>query len=196
MSERLPMGKWRKRSLSEEEVDFDRPTKDARTAWPSSAGDTLSLEDLVIVKPWGPPDFGGKLAALLWGVRLQYSAAVEYLLLSSGSVSSAERSLLPGATRIVTPDLYALLRCSRRVRLGMIAAVEARRCTIASVPQSFSLGSPKAVKVDDENEVLQDELETMVDICGDLRQKYAVSWSMAMQSLRPRFADVDCCKAA
>lgn len=136
-----------------------------------------------MVKPDGPPDFGGTLAAMLWGVRLQFSPCMEFLLLFGG-VSAKERSLLPGAKRIVAPELYELLRCSRGVRLGTMAAVEYRRCTIShGVPRPLGCGE---VTITDMNEVVQDELEALVEMCGKFEEKYAESWTTALSLLGPR----------
>merc|ERR1719221_1356726 len=80
----------------------------------------LKLEDLLMVHPLGPPDFGGRLAEMLWGVRKVYSPPIEYLLPAFPSESRTEQLKEFGVRREITPELHAILRCSRTIRLGTI----------------------------------------------------------------------------
>jgi len=117
-----------------------------------------SLEGLLFVGSPGPPDFGGCLAEFLWGVRVEYCAAIEYLLLSCRLSKEDPRKEI-GVRRIERPDLHALLRCSRQVRVGTIAAARLR-------------GTIQDRASEEQRNVYQ-ELYT------SLRQHYPVSWAAA-----------------
>eukprot|EP00913_Durusdinium_trenchii_P032074 g30037.t1 len=71
---------------------------------------------------------------MLWDVEVQYFSKVEYIHLcfGIGNVPTKMRT-----RRVVTPELYSLLRCSRTVRQGLIAAVEARQVSGIRQSQNF-----------------------------------------------------------
>eukprot|EP00440_Ansanella_granifera_P057373 gb/GFBE01062191.1/.p1 GENE.gb/GFBE01062191.1/~~gb/GFBE01062191.1/.p1 ORF type:complete len:169 (+),score=18.18 gb/GFBE01062191.1/:1-507(+) len=119
--------------------------------------ETCKLGWLLATRHPGPPDFGGRLASMLWGVHVQYSSAVEYLALFFGGGKRPKDS---GERRIVTPELYALLRCSKAVRKGVIAAIEDRRLTVESTAP-------------------QEERENLDEMCDAMRHKYPESWAIA-----------------
>eukprot|EP00435_Cladocopium_sp_Y103_P050479 s832_g15.t1 len=104
-----------------------------------------------------PPDFGGRVASMLWDVEVQYFSKVEYihLFFGLGNVPIKMRT-----RRVVSPELYSLLRCSRLVRQGLIAAVEMRRLTM-------------------EPEESTDERSRVDELCSALRYKYPASWARA-----------------
>jgi len=83
-----------------------------------------------MVGPSGPPDLGGRIASLLWDVHMQYSAAVEYMLLFV-KMTAAQRQGLAGARRVVAPELFSLMRCCKMIREGVIISAEMRRRTLA-----------------------------------------------------------------
>mmetsp|Transcript_62196 Transcript_62196/g.182363 ORF Transcript_62196/g.182363 Transcript_62196/m.182363 type:complete len:166 (-) Transcript_62196:296-793(-) len=113
------------------------------------------LENLLAVTPPGPVDFGGRIAQLLWGVHLQYRPVVDILLLKWGSVEDHRQ--LKGAKRVERPEINALLRCSRSVRQGTIAAAQARMATLDE-------GAPEA------------EQKDLLELCDSLREKYPSTW--------------------
>jgi len=117
-----------RRTREPDDEMVESPAKSKRRIG-QSPGWCKTLGDLFAVLPPGPPDFGGRIAELLWGVRIEYSSTIEYLRLFMGNDLSKTSSHL-GVRRIVTPELFSLLRCCRAVRLGIIAAVEVRRRTI------------------------------------------------------------------
>jgi len=119
---------------------------------------SYSLETVLSVGSQGPPDFGGCVAEFLWGVHIEYCAAMGYLLLSC-KLSKEERRKEIGVRRVECPDLHALLRCSRQVRVDTIAATRLR----GVVHDGFSK----------EQHSVYQELST------SLRQRYPVSWAAA-----------------
>ncbi|CAJ1443771.1 unnamed protein product [Effrenium voratum] len=101
------------------------------------------------------PDFGGRLASMLWDVEVQHFSKVEYIhLLFGGGLPKDKRT-----RKLVTPELYSLARCSRSVRRGLIAAAEARRMTI--------------------EEASTEERKQVDELCSALRYKYPASWAEA-----------------
>lgn len=115
-----------------------------------------------------PPDFGGRVAEMLWGVRVEFSSAVEYLLLQA-RLSEEERQQLPGARRVASPELKVLARCSRAVRRAIVVAAATRRRTI----------EPSAT---------DQQRRTCVEICDMLRNTYPQSWSYVGPSIRESIA--------
>jgi len=120
-----------------------------------------SLQCLLMVGTSGPPDLGGRIASLLWDVHMQYSAAVEYMLLFVKR-TAAERHELAGARRVVAPELFSLMRCCKTIREGVIVSAEMHRRTLArDSPASDS-------QVSDE-------------ICEALLKKYPISHAAAFK---------------
>jgi len=120
-----------------------------------------SLQCLLMVGTSGPPDLGGRIASLLWDVHMQYSAAVEYMLLFVKR-TAAERQELAGARRVVAPELFSLMRCCKTIREGVIVSAEMHRRTLArDSPASDS-------QVSDE-------------ICEALLKKYPISHAAAFK---------------
>uniref|UniRef100_A0A7S4QRH9 Uncharacterized protein n=1 Tax=Alexandrium monilatum TaxID=311494 RepID=A0A7S4QRH9_9DINO len=168
----------RRRLLLEVEEEGDvadvaassRPApKRARTADDVVDATPCTLHCLLTVRPTGPLDFGGRLAELLWGVHFEYSAPIEYLMLCFRP-SEEERKRQIGVRRIERPELHALLRCSRSVRVGTLAAAKARRRTI-------------------EPEATAPQRETSQTICDSLRQRYPKSWAAARGCCGPKAWD-------
>eukprot|EP00930_Biecheleria_cincta_P037547 TRINITY_DN25790_c0_g1_i1.p1 TRINITY_DN25790_c0_g1~~TRINITY_DN25790_c0_g1_i1.p1 ORF type:complete len:183 (+),score=23.65 TRINITY_DN25790_c0_g1_i1:94-642(+) len=152
------MTAWYPEQLTEEDADMallGPALKKRRTGSPGSLQTLASLQNLFTVGYPGPPDFAGHLASMLWGVKVHYSSSVEYIRLFFGAGSLLSEDA--GARRLVTPELFSLLRCSRTVRLGVISAVETRR---------------KMTELDPSTS----EHKTMEAICDCLRQKYPKSW--------------------
>mmetsp|Transcript_69295 Transcript_69295/g.196365 ORF Transcript_69295/g.196365 Transcript_69295/m.196365 type:complete len:185 (+) Transcript_69295:61-615(+) len=151
-----PVSTAPKRLLDATEREYgealEPPLKAAR------ADPSATLESLLKVRPAGPPDFGGRLAELLWGVHYDHSATIEYLLLSFPMSSEQRKEGIIGARRVERPELHSLLRCNRSVRLGTIAAARARDRTI----------EPSAPP---------DHRTIIRDMCMSLRQKYPASWA-------------------
>eukprot|EP00927_Polykrikos_kofoidii_P050094 TRINITY_DN44030_c0_g1_i1.p1 TRINITY_DN44030_c0_g1~~TRINITY_DN44030_c0_g1_i1.p1 ORF type:complete len:238 (-),score=42.27 TRINITY_DN44030_c0_g1_i1:315-956(-) len=116
----------------------------------------------------GPPDLGGRLAELLWGVRIEFSSPIEYLLLRL-RMSTEERQALPGARRVADPQLLHLARCSRAVRQSIVAAVAARRFTM-------------------EPDATENQRSAAVEMCVALRKKFPESWSRIGCNLREALA--------
>lgn len=120
-----------------------------------------TLQRLLMVGASGPPDLGGRIASLLWDVHLQYSAAVEYMLLFV-KMTGAQRQDIAGARRVVAPELFSLMRCCKKIREGVIISAEMRRRTLAhDTPASESL--------------VADE------ICEALLKKYPISHAAAFK---------------
>jgi len=117
----------------------------------------MQMGDLFAVFPAGPPDFGGMIAELLWGVQIQYSSAIEYLKLVMGGKQGVKQDKHCGARRIVTPELFSLLRSCTSVRRGILAAVAVRKRTI----------EPNASDV---------QRYTFIQLCDTLKERYSVSW--------------------
>ncbi|CAK0893019.1 unnamed protein product, partial [Prorocentrum cordatum] len=141
------------------------------------------LQRLLMVGPSGPPDLGGRIASLLWDVQMQYSAAVEYMLLFVKMTAAERQDLAAGARRVVAPELFSLMRCCKMIREGVIISAEMRRRTLArDSPASES--------------VVADE------ICEALLKKYPVSHAAACKQscgfVQPRDCHVkrDCLVAA
>lgn len=154
-----------RRAREEVEPPSGPVVKAPRVADPPQASAAASvLEHLLTVH--GPPDFGGRIAELLWGVHFEYSAPVEYLLLLFRP-SEEQRKQQLGARRVERPELHMLLRCSHAVRLGTIAAARARSCTI----------EPGASAT---------ERSTFDDICKSLRRKYPESWAAVRGCCGPK----------
>ncbi|CAE7018950.1 unnamed protein product [Symbiodinium sp. CCMP2456] len=111
--------------------------------------------EVLLAEEVSPPDFGGRLASMLWDVQVQHSFAVEYihLFFGVGRVPLERRT-----RRVVTPEMYSLLRCSRSMRRSLIAAVEARRLTL-------------------EPDASDDETSLVDELCNALRYKYPASWA-------------------
>uniref|UniRef100_A0A7S2PVT2 Uncharacterized protein n=1 Tax=Zooxanthella nutricula TaxID=1333877 RepID=A0A7S2PVT2_9DINO len=124
-----------------------------------------TLASLLAVRPQGPPDFGGQLIDYLWGVRMVYSAPIEYLLLLCfGRSQEAKEDSKPlGAQKIVAPEICALLRCSRSTRRGAIAAAEARRRVL-------------------EPHASAEARRRLQEICNEVKDRYPKSWTVARQS--------------
>jgi hypothetical protein len=99
---------------------------------------------------------------MLWDIRLEFSAAVEYLLMCV-KMTPAERRALPGVRRVASPELFALMRCCKTIREGVICSAEVFRETR---PPS----TPPA------------EIQAAEDICEALRKKYPVSWEIALEN--------------
>jgi len=92
---------------------------------------------------------------------MQYSAAVEYMLLFVKR-TAAERHELAGARRVVAPELFSLMRCCKTIREGVIVSAEMHRRTLArDSPASDS-------QVSDE-------------ICEALLKKYPISHAAAFK---------------
>mmetsp|Transcript_88493 Transcript_88493/g.247506 ORF Transcript_88493/g.247506 Transcript_88493/m.247506 type:complete len:162 (+) Transcript_88493:114-599(+) len=102
--------------------DIDEPLGKRRRTDEACALRVVTLFDLMKVRPGGPPDFGGQVLDYLWSVRHVYSAPVEYLLMRFGGACK-ERDMMLGVRKIVSKEFLALLRCSRSIRVGAIAAV-------------------------------------------------------------------------
>mmetsp|Transcript_156883 Transcript_156883/g.481230 ORF Transcript_156883/g.481230 Transcript_156883/m.481230 type:complete len:199 (-) Transcript_156883:237-833(-) len=148
----------------------ERPlAKRARLASNAVGAASCTLQCLLTVRPSGPLDFGGQLAELLWGVHFEYSAPIEYLLLCFRPTEE-ERKRQIGAKRVERPELHALLRCSRGMRIGTLAAAKARRRTIE--PEASPL-----------------QREASRELCDALRQRYPVSWAAARGCCGPRAWD-------
>jgi len=144
-----------RRTREPDDEMVESPAKSKRRIG-QSPGWCKTLGDLFAVLPPGPPDFGGRIAELLWGVRIEYSSAIEYLRLFMSKDHQRMSSHL-GVRRIVTPELFSLLRCCRAIRLGVIAAVEARRRTI----------EPNASYT---------QRHTLIQISDTLKNKFPTSW--------------------
>mmetsp|Transcript_28056 Transcript_28056/g.70996 ORF Transcript_28056/g.70996 Transcript_28056/m.70996 type:complete len:165 (-) Transcript_28056:226-720(-) len=144
--------------FSEAEVDGP-PAKRARRCVARESPDK-KLEHLLAEFPSGPPDFGGRLAQLLWGVHLEYSTKVEYILLA---MTAEERRQHKGARRIERPEIKALLRCSRSIRQGTIAGAKVRMLTMEP-------GAPAT------------EHQDFTALCDTLRERYPSTWDSCVRT--------------
>eukprot|EP00434_Breviolum_minutum_P010245 symbB.v1.2.009042.t1/scaffold569.1/size186053/11 len=158
-------GEWRRPNASR------RPTRGdaSRRTWlgihdhlflasvTTASQEARELARLLEARVPTPPDFGGRVASMLWDVEVQYFSKVEYihLFFGLGNVPVKMRT-----RRVVSPELYSLLRCSRLVRQALIAAVETRRLTM-------------------EPEESSDERSRVDELCSALRYKYPASWARA-----------------
>mmetsp|Transcript_119262 Transcript_119262/g.344969 ORF Transcript_119262/g.344969 Transcript_119262/m.344969 type:complete len:170 (+) Transcript_119262:84-593(+) len=94
----------------------------------------LELTHFLEVHPKGPLDFGARLLEYVWSFRLVYSAPIEFLMLlySQGGPEECKQQNL--ARKVVAPEFAAVLRCSRSIRVGVIAAIQARDLMAESDP--------------------------------------------------------------
>jgi len=129
---------------------------------PSEDGEEPScLAGLFSGGPWvGPADFGGHIAEMLWGMKIEYSMPTQYMLLFFAGSSHSSKAAKRAAKRICKPEVFALMRCSRSVCTGVLGAVEARRRTRlrdAPSPQRKVLG----------------------ELCETIEQRYPQIWAEA-----------------
>jgi len=129
-----------------------------------------SVVSLLQVSLHGPADFGGKIIEYLWdGVRVEYSAPIEYLLLCFPRTGK-DRKKLDGSRRIIAPELSALLRCSRALRVGIITEIEVRRHNVEE----------------------QSDCRRIEEICDEVKNRYPKSWAVACrQSWSQAGGDLD-----
>eukprot|EP00929_Paragymnodinium_shiwhaense_P012714 TRINITY_DN12031_c0_g1_i2.p1 TRINITY_DN12031_c0_g1~~TRINITY_DN12031_c0_g1_i2.p1 ORF type:complete len:238 (+),score=39.54 TRINITY_DN12031_c0_g1_i2:160-873(+) len=142
------------------------PTQDVDEVRPKTLEDLLAVATSGTFDPktTGPPDMGGRIAEMLWGYRVEFSSAMEYMMLQLG-MSRDERERLPGARRVSTPELWNFARCSRSVRKGIVLAAAARRRTI-------------------EPDASAEQRQKCIEIVDVLRSRFPSSWSHVRGPLR------------
>mmetsp|Transcript_36628 Transcript_36628/g.67139 ORF Transcript_36628/g.67139 Transcript_36628/m.67139 type:complete len:204 (-) Transcript_36628:192-803(-) len=129
---------------------------------PSDDGEAPScLAGLFSAGPWvGPADFGGHIAEMLWGMKTEYSLPTQYLLLFFAGSSHSSKATKRAAKRICRPDVFALMRCSRSVCIGVLGAIEVRRRT-----KSRDAPSPQR--------------RVLGELCETMEQRYPQRWAEA-----------------